>query len=71
MHEIRQIKGSNNGLKIQNKQHHSLIFHVTHLLLQLSDPVSSQMIAQEAEATDAKQPEAIRWLPNAGKQNPA
>lgn len=27
--------------------------------------VSSQMIAQEAEATDAKQPEAIGRLPNA------
>lgn len=33
--------------------------------------VSSQMIAQEAEATDAKQPEAIGRLPNAAKQNPA
>jgi len=29
------------------------------------------MIAQEAEATEAKQPEAIRCLPNAGRQNPA
>lgn len=29
------------------------------------------MIAQEAEATDAKQPEAIGRLPNAAKQNPA
>lgn len=71
MHEICQMKGSNNWLKIQNKHHHLLIFHVTHLLLQLSDSVSSQMIAQEAEATDAKQPEAIGCLPNAGKQNPA
>lgn len=44
---------------------------MTHLFLQLSDSVSLQIIAQEAEATDWKQPEAMGCLPNAGKQNPA
>lgn len=47
------------------------MFYVTHLFLQFCDSVFVQMIAQEAEATDAKQPEAIRCLPNAGEQNPA
>lgn len=56
---------------MQNKRHHSRILHVSNLSLQLSDSVSSQVIAREAEATDAKQPEAMGCLPNAGKQNPA
>lgn len=44
---------------------------MTHLFLQLSDSVSLQMITQEAEATDAKQPEAVGCLPNTSKQIPA
>lgn len=71
MREICQMKQPNNWLKIQNKQHCAPVFHVTHLFLQFSDSVSLQMIAQEAEATDAKQPEAIGCLPNDGKQNAA
>lgn len=71
MYEVCQMKGSNNWLKIQSKQHYSLIFHAIYLFLQLSDSVSLQMIAEEAEAADAKQPEATGCLPNVVKQNPA